>query len=93
MQKTKLEYYELIKDLISKEDFEKELKKRFAEYSELIPEASLAFMLVDELGRKYTATFKNKRVKGKPGFYRLGYCNAHLRLQKNSQERMGPWVG
>lgn len=51
MLKTKAQYYLLIQDLISKEDFEREIKKRFAEYGELMSEDAIAFMIVDELGR------------------------------------------
>ncbi len=51
MQKTKTEYYELVKDLISYENFEKEIRKRFGEYNQLLDEDAIAFLIVDELGR------------------------------------------
>ncbi len=51
MQKTKTDYYELVKDLISYENFEKEIKKRFGEYNQLLDEDAIAFLIVDELGR------------------------------------------
>ena len=51
MQKTKTESYELVKDLISHEDFEKEIKKRFEGYNHLLDEDAIAFLIVDETGR------------------------------------------
>ncbi|MDI6916607.1 MAG: OB-fold nucleic acid binding domain-containing protein [Thermoplasmatales archaeon] len=51
MRKTKTESYELVKDLISKKDFEKEIKKRFDEYNQLLDEDAIAFLIVDEMGR------------------------------------------
>jgi replication factor A1 len=51
VQKTKTESYELVKDLISHEDFEKEIKKRFDEYDQLLDEDAIAFLIVDEMGR------------------------------------------
>ncbi|MBU3902155.1 MAG: hypothetical protein KKE04_02170 [Candidatus Thermoplasmatota archaeon] len=51
MQKTKTEYYELVKDLISHDDFEKEIKKRFDEYNHLLNEDAVALLIVDEMGR------------------------------------------
>ena len=51
MWKPKIEYYELVKDLISHEDFEKEIKKRFDEYNQLLNEDAVAFLIADEMGR------------------------------------------
>lgn len=51
MRKPKAEYYELVKDLISHEDFEKEIKKRFDEYNQLLNENAIAFLIADEMGR------------------------------------------
>lgn len=51
MHKTKVELIELISDLKTKKDFEKEIKKRYKSYDELIDEDTIAFLIVDELGR------------------------------------------
>lgn len=51
MRKTKTESYELIRDLISHENFESEIKKRFDEYNQLLNEDAIAFLIVDEMGR------------------------------------------
>ena len=51
MHKTKTELIELIADLKTKKDFEKEIKKRYKNYGELIDQDTIAFLIVDELGR------------------------------------------
>ena len=51
MRRTKAELYDLVSDLKTKKDFEKEIKKRYAIYGELVDTDTIAFLLVDELGR------------------------------------------
>jgi len=51
MRKTKTESYELVKDLISHENFEKEIKKRDDDYNQLLDEDAIAFLIADEMGR------------------------------------------
>jgi len=63
MRKSKLEFYDLIKDLISKEDFEKEIKKRADEYGQLLDEAAVAFLIVDEMGKNVENVSTIKELK------------------------------
>jgi len=58
MHKTKPEFYENIKDKISKKEFEKEIKKMKKEYDNLFDEDTVALLIVDKLGR-------NKQNKSK----------------------------
>jgi len=51
MQKTQIELIELIADLKTRKDFEKEIKKRYKSYDELIDQDTIALLIVDELGR------------------------------------------
>lgn len=51
MHKTKTELYELIGDLKTKKDFEKEIKSRVKQYGNLVDEDTAALLLIDELGR------------------------------------------
>ena len=51
MSKTKSELYELISDLMSRDDFEKEIKRRYETFGGLLNEEALAMLLVDELDR------------------------------------------
>jgi len=51
MYKNKDELYKLVKDIKSKEDFEKEIKKLIESYSNLIDEDAAALLIVDKLGR------------------------------------------
>jgi len=51
MHKTKTDLMELIADLKTKEDFEKEIKKRYKYYDGLIDQDTIALLIVDELGR------------------------------------------
>jgi replication factor A1 len=52
MQGTKSELYEIIKDVMTKQEFESEIKKRVSECEDLLTEEAIAFLLVDELGKK-----------------------------------------
>ena len=51
MQKTRNQLYNSIKDLKTKEEFEKEIKTKAKEYDNLIDENIIALLIVDELGR------------------------------------------
>ncbi|MBE3136597.1 MAG: hypothetical protein IMZ43_04280 [Thermoplasmata archaeon] len=51
MHKTKTELIELIADLKTKKDFEKEIKIRYKDYDELVDQDTIALLIVDELGR------------------------------------------
>jgi len=50
MYKTKLELYEMISDLMAKDRFDEEIRKRFDEYEGLLSEEAIAYLMVDELG-------------------------------------------
>jgi replication factor A1 len=51
MHKTKTELIELIADLKTKKDFEKEIKTRYKSYDGLLDQDTIALLIVDELGR------------------------------------------
>lgn len=51
MHKTKTELIELIADIKPKKEIEKEIQNRYKNYGELIDKDTIAFLLVDELGR------------------------------------------
>ncbi|MDH7517497.1 MAG: OB-fold nucleic acid binding domain-containing protein [Candidatus Thermoplasmatota archaeon] len=51
MHKNKDQLYEVVKDLKTKNDFEKEIKKIRKEYDDLLDEDAAALLIVDELGR------------------------------------------
>lgn len=63
MHKTKSELYELISDLMPKDRFEEEIRKRLDEYEGLLSEEAIAYLMVDELGRNVmdTATISELR--------------------------------
>ena len=51
MHRTKNQLYEVIKDLKTKNDFEKEIKETRKNYDDLLDEDTTALLIVDELGR------------------------------------------
>jgi len=51
MHKNKNRFYDQIKDLKTKNEFEEEIKKRQKEYDNLLDEDTTALLIVDELGR------------------------------------------
>jgi replication factor A1 len=51
MWRTKSELYNLIADVKTKKDYEKEIKTRYKQYGELVNQDTIALLLVDELGR------------------------------------------
>jgi replication factor A1 len=51
MHKTQTQLIESIADLKTKKEFEKEIKKRYKLYNELIDQDTIAYLIVDELGR------------------------------------------
>jgi replication factor A1 len=58
MQQSKDQLYELIKDLKTKEEFEKEIQERYQKHEQLFDKDTVALLLIDELG-------KNKQVISK----------------------------
>lgn len=58
MHKTRAELIDLIADLKTKKDFEKEIKKRYKIYDELIDQDTIALLIVDELGRNKQSVTK-----------------------------------
>jgi replication factor A1 len=51
MHKTKTELLELLADIKPKKEFEKEISRQYKLYDELIDKDTIAFLIVDELGR------------------------------------------
>ena len=51
MHQNKNQLYNQIKDIKTKEEFQKEISKRKKEYNDLLDEETIALMIVDELGR------------------------------------------
>lgn len=51
MHKTRAELHELIADMKTKKEFDKEINARFKGYDELLDKDTIAFLIVDELGR------------------------------------------
>jgi replication factor A1 len=58
MQKTKNQYYNEIKDLKTKSEFEKEIKQLQEQYDDLLDENAAAMLIIDKLGRNKGNTFK-----------------------------------
>ena len=52
MHKTKSQLYEDIKDLMTEDEFESEIRKRAKEYDGLLSEDAISYLIVDELGKK-----------------------------------------
>jgi replication factor A1 len=52
MYKTKSELYEVVKDIMTLEEFESEIKKRVHECEDLLTDEAIAYLIVDELGKK-----------------------------------------
>lgn len=57
------ETYELIKDIKTKDEFEKEIEKRYFEYNELLSKESIALLIVDKLGRNKGSVKKISEIK------------------------------
>ena len=51
MQQSKNQLYELVKDIKTKKEFEKEIQKRYLHYDSLFDEDTVALMYIDELGK------------------------------------------
>jgi replication factor A1 len=64
MYKTKSELYELVSDLLSKEEFDSKIEKEYEEYEGLLSEDAVAYLLVDELGRNVMETVSISDLKG-----------------------------
>jgi replication factor A1 len=52
MYKTKSELYDMIKDIMTYDEFESEIKKRVHECEDLLTDEAIAYLIVDELGKK-----------------------------------------
>ena len=52
MYKSKSELYEIIRDIMTEEEFESEIKRRVHECQDLLTDEAIAYLLVDELGKK-----------------------------------------
>jgi replication factor A1 len=63
MYKTKSELYEMVSDLMAKDKFEEEIKKRDDEYEGLLSEEAIAYLIVDELGRNVMDKVKISELK------------------------------
>lgn len=63
MQKSTFKLYNSVKDLMTQEQFEKELKKRYEEYCRLLDENAIALLIVDELGRYQPKVTKISELK------------------------------
>jgi len=63
MHKNKDQLYESIKDLKTKNDFEKQIKKIRKEYDELLDEDTAALLVVDEMGRNKQNICKISNLK------------------------------
>jgi replication factor A1 len=51
MYKTKSELYELVKDIMTEEEFDSDIKKRFVEYEGLLSEEAISYLIADEKDR------------------------------------------
>lgn len=58
MHKTKAELHGLIADLKTKKDFEKEINTRYKTFGELLDKDTIAYLIVDELGRNKQSVTK-----------------------------------
>lgn len=72
MHKSKKMLYELIQDLKSKQDFEKEIKKRVVEFDNLLDEDTVALLIIDELGRNNCVITKIYDLKPKSEYTVIG---------------------
>ncbi|UCE38428.1 MAG: DNA-binding protein [Thermoplasmata archaeon] len=65
MYKTKSELYELVSDLMTKDEYETEIKKRFEEYEGLLSEEAISYLIIDELKRNIVETTTISEFKDK----------------------------
>ncbi len=63
MHKTKSELYELVRNLMTEEEFESEIKMRFDEYEGMLSELSIAYLIVDENGKNIPTTLSISDIK------------------------------
>ena len=63
MQKTKEQLYDLIRDLKTKNEFEKEIKIKSKEFDDLIDENIISLLIIDELGRNTQIISKISSLK------------------------------
>jgi len=65
MSKTKSELYKMVSDLITKDKFEEEIKKRSNEYEGLLSDEAIAYIIVDELGKDLVESVTISELKNK----------------------------
>lgn len=82
MHKSKSKLYELIKDLKTKDEFEKEIKKRSKEIDKLLDEDTIAFLIVDELGRNNQVIKKISDLKPDSEYTIIGKVKNIFELRK-----------
>ena len=58
MHKTKTELLELSADIKPKKEFEKEINRQYTLYDELLDKDTIAYLLVDQLGRNIQSISK-----------------------------------
>lgn len=63
MLRSKIESYALVKDLFSKRDFDREIKKRYDEFGGMFNEDAVAALIVDENERRLEKTDKVGQLK------------------------------
>ncbi|MFA5771918.1 MAG: hypothetical protein WC974_04215 [Thermoplasmata archaeon] len=63
MLRSKIESYTLVKDLFSKRDFDREIKKRYDEFGGMFNEDAVAALIVDENERRLEKTDKVGHLK------------------------------
>ena len=63
MQKNRQQLYDLIKDIKTKKEFEKEIKNKSKEFEDLIDEDVISLLIVDELGRNTQTISKISSLK------------------------------
>jgi ssDNA-binding replication factor A large subunit len=72
MHKTRPELIELIADIKTKKEIEKEIETRYKTYGELVDKDTVAFLLVDELGRNKQSITKIANLTANGDFTIIG---------------------
>lgn len=63
MYKTKSELYEIVKEIMTKDEFESEIKRRIKEYEDLLTDEAIAYLMVDEFGKKVVPSTTISQIK------------------------------
>ena len=61
MQQTKDELYGEVQDLLSKDEFEKEIEERKKDFNDLLDDNTIALLIVDEKGRNKKNVLKSTK--------------------------------